>query len=138
MSHLTSDQHIAALLRRVKRIALVGASANPARPAHEVMGFLLKRGFDVVPVNPGLAGQELLGQRVVASIAQAGDVDMVDVFRSADAVPGLVDETIAAGIGAIWLQIGVVHEEAAARAALAGLDVVMDRCPKQELQRLNL
>lgn len=138
MSMLTTDKEIAALLGRVKRIALVGASANPARPAHGVMAFLLEKGFTVVPVNPALEGQELLGQRVVASIASAGSVDMVDVFRNADAVPGIVEEAIAAGVPAIWLQLGVIHEEAAKRAAEAGIDVVMDRCPKIEMRRLGL
>lgn len=138
MSMLTTDKEIAALLGRVKRIALVGASANPARPAHGVTAFLLEKGFTVVPVNPALEGQELLGQRVVASIASAGSVDMVDVFRNADAVPGIVEEAIAAGVPAIWLQLGVIHEEAAKRAAEAGIDVVMDRCPKIEMRRLGL
>lgn len=138
MSMLTGDAEIAGLLRRVKRIALVGASANPARASYGVMAFLLERGFAVVPVNPGLAGQDLLGQRVVASIAEAGAVDMIDVFRSSDAVPGIVEEAIAAGAGAVWLQLGVVHEAAAARAVAAGLDVVMDRCPKIEMRRLGL
>lgn len=138
MSILTSDADIAALLGRVKRIALVGASANPARAAHGVTAFLLEKGFAVVPVNPSLEGQELQGQRVVASIADAGSVDMIDVFRNADAVPGIVDEAIAAGVSALWLQKGVVHEEAAARASAAGIDVVMDRCPKIEMRRLGL
>jgi hypothetical protein len=138
MSLLTTDAEIAGLLARVKRIALVGASANPARAAHGVMNFLLKRGYDVVPVNPTLAGETLLGQQVVASIAEAGAIDMVDVFRNADAVPGIVDEALAAGVKALWLQLGVVHEDAAARAAAGGMDVVMDRCPKQEIARLGL
>ncbi len=135
MTLLTTNAEVAALLRSVKRIALVGASANPARASHEVMAFLLAKGFDVVPVNPGLVGQDLLGQRVMKSIAEAGMVDMVDVFRSIDAVPAIVDETIAAGVGALWMQLGVVHEAAAARAVAAGLTVVMDRCPKIELCR---
>lgn len=138
MSILTSDADIAALLGRVKRIALVGASANPARAAHGVMAFLLEKGFDVVPVNPGLVGQDLLGQPVVASIAEAGKLDMIDVFRSVEAVPGIVDEAIAAGVPAIWLQLGVVHGAAAAQAVEAGIDVVMDRCPKVEMRRLGL
>lgn len=138
MSLLTSDAEITGLLARVKRIALVGASSNPARASHGVMRFLLKHGYDVVPVNPALAGQDLLGQTVVASIADAGPVDMIDVFRDAAAVPAIVDEALATGAPALWLQLGVVHEEAAARAAAAGLDVVMDRCPKQEIARLGL
>jgi predicted CoA-binding protein len=139
MSLLTSDADIAALLGRAKRIALIGASDNPARAAHGVMQFLLARGAEVAPVNPGLAGQDLLGQRVVASLAEIeGPIDMVDVFRRADAVPAIVDEAIAAGAHAIWLQLGVVHDVAAARAVAAGLDLVMDRCPKIEVGRLGL
>lgn len=138
MSLLTTGAEIASLLGRVKRIALVGASDNPARPAHGVMVYLLQKGFAVVPVNPGLVGQDLLGQRVVASITDAGSVDMVDVFRNADAVPGIVEEAIAAAVPALWLQLGVVHDAAAAQAAAAGIDVVMDRCPKIEMRRLKL
>jgi len=139
MSMIADDAGIAALLGRVRRIALVGASANPARASHGVMKFLLARGHEVVPVNPGLAGQDLLGHRVAASLGEIeGRVDMVDVFRQSDAVPGIVEEAIAMGAGALWLQLGVVHEEAAARAVAAGLDVVMDRCPAIEVRRLGL
>lgn len=138
MSLLATDTEIAGLLRRVKRIALVGASANPSRPSHGVMAFLLQHGFEVVPVNPGLAGQSLLGQTVVATLADAGPVDMADIFRSADAVPALVEEAIASGVPALWLQLGVIHHEAAARATAAGLDVVMDKCPKIEMRRLGM
>ena len=139
MSLLSTDAGIAALLGRVTRIALVGASDNPARAAHGVMRFLLARGYEVVPVNPMLAGQDLLGQRVLAALADIeGRIDMVDVFRRADAVPEIVEEAIAVGAGAIWMQLGVVHDAAAARAVTAGLDVVMDRCPKIEMARLGL
>lgn len=139
MSLLTADAAIAALLMRARRIALVGASDKPDRAAHGVMRFLLARGHEVVPVNPALAGQTLLGQRVVASLAEVGGrIDMVDVFRRAEAVPEIVEAAIAAGAAAIWLQLGVVHEAAAARAVAAGLDVVMDRCPAIEVRRLGL
>ncbi|WP_439534150.1 CoA-binding protein [Polymorphobacter sp.] len=138
MSLLTSDEEIAGLLGRVKRIALVGASDNPGRAAHGVMKFLLARGYEVVPVNPTLAGQTLLGQPVLASLADAGPVDMVDVFRRSDALPAIVEEAIAAKAGALWTQLGVVNDEALARAVAAGLDVVVDRCPKIEVARLGL
>jgi predicted CoA-binding protein len=139
VSLLTADAEIAALLMQARRIALLGASDKPDRAAYGVMRFLLARGHEVVPVNPALAGQALLGQRVVVSLAEVGGrIDMVDVFRRADAVPEIVEEAIAAGAAAIWLQLGVVHEAAAARAVAAGLDVVMDRCPVIEARRLGL
>jgi predicted CoA-binding protein len=138
VSLLTQDEEIAALLGRARRIALIGASDNPARAAHGVMKFLLARGHQVVPVNPALAGQKLLGQPVVASLAEAGRIDMVDVFRRAEAVPAIVEEAIAAGAPALWLQLGIRHEAATARAVAAGLDVVVDRCPKIEAARLGL
>lgn len=133
------DSTIAALLGRVRRIALVGASANPERPSHRVMKFLQAQGYRVTPVNPGLAGQRLLGEDVVARLADvAGTVDMVDIFRAAEAVPGIVDEAIAIGAGAVWMQLAIRHEEAAATAHAAGLAVVMDRCPAIEIPRLGL
>jgi predicted CoA-binding protein len=138
VSLLTQDEDIAALLGRARRIALIGASDNPARAAHGVMKFLLARGHQVFPVNPALAGQMLLGQRVVVSLAEAGRIDMVDVFRRAEAVPAIVEEAIAAGAQALWLQLGIRHEAATARALAAGLDVVVDRCPKIEAARLGL
>jgi hypothetical protein len=133
---LARDDEIDALLTRTRRIALVGASANPARASYAVMGFLLTRGFDVVPVNPALAGETLLGKTVAATIAEVGPVDMVDVFRKAEAVPEIVEAAIAAKVPALWLQLGVIHDAAAARAVAAGMDVVMDRCPKIEILRL--
>ncbi|WP_428375944.1 CoA-binding protein [Lichenicoccus sp.] len=115
-----------------RRIALVGASANPARPSHGVMRFLLARGFTVVPVNPGLAGQLLLGQPVVSLLADAAPLDMVDVFRASGHVAGIAGEAIRLGARTLWLQLGVIDEAAAATARAAGLRVVMDRCPKIE------
>lgn len=139
MSLVTTDAGIAALLMRARRIALVGASDRPERAAFGVMRFLLAREAEVVPVNPMLAGRQLLGRTVVGSLAEVGgDIDMVDVFRRAEAVPEIVEAAIAAGARAIWLQLGVVHEAAAARAAAAGLEVVMDRCPVIEVRRLAL
>ena len=138
MAHDTYDP---ALIRRVltetKSIALVGASANPARPSHHVMAFLLGRGFRVIPVNPGLAGQTLLGQRVVARLADLPEpVDLVDIFRQSDAAGGVVDEALALPQPPrfIWMQIGVRDEAAAARAEAVGIVVVMDRCPKIEMR----
>jgi len=124
------------ILAAVKVIALVGASANAFRPSHEVMAFLQARGYRVIPVNPGLAGQQLLGETVHASLRAIPEpVDMVDVFRQPAAVPGVVDDAIAIGAKVVWMQLGVIHPAAAAKAEAAGLEVVMDRCPKIELAR---
>ena len=132
------DGTIAEILRRTRRVALVGASANPARPSFGVMAFLLARGFDVTPINPGLAGQSLQGRKVVADLAGAGPLDLVDVFRAAEHVAPVVDEAIRLGARTIWMQLGVVDEDAAARARAAGLLVAMDRCPAIEWPRLRL
>ena len=134
-----TDQLMTQILQRTRRIALVGASANPARPSHGVMRFLLNAGYDVVPVNPGLAGQTLLGQKVAASLADIdGDIDMIDIFRRPEHVPAIVNEALAAfpDLQTIWMQIGVVHDEAAEVARARGVDVVMDRCPAIERPRL--
>lgn len=123
-------------LAQIRRIALIGASANVKRPSHEVMAFLLSKGFEVIPVNPGLADKQILGQTVVASLADIDQpVDMVDVFRSSDAVPGIVDELLRLPVlpKLLWLQLGVVHEAAAERVIAAGVDVVMNHCPAIEL-----
>jgi predicted CoA-binding protein len=133
-----SDGEIRTLLAATKRIALVGASNKPERPSYEVMRFLLRRGFDVVPVNPGLAGQKLQGQWVVGSLEAAGPLDMVDLFRNAAEVGAPVAEAIRLGAKSIWMQLGVVNETAAAAAREAGLTVVMDRCPAIEMPRLGM
>lgn len=117
------------ILLATRRIALVGASDKPHRASHAVMGFLLARGYDVMPVNPALAGREIHGRRVVASLAEAGPLDMVDIFRRSEEAGGVMDEAVALGARTLWLQLGVVDEEAAARARAKGLSVVMDRCP---------
>lgn len=132
------DAAIAAILRQVRRIALVGASANPDRPAHEIQAWVQGRGYDVTPVNPGLAGQTLLGRNVVGSLAEAAPLEMVDVFRNQAHVPAIVDEAIRLGARVVWMQLGVLHQEAAARARAAGITVVMDRCPLIETRRLGL
>lgn len=136
---LESDQDIAALLTSTRRIALVGASAKPERASNDVFRFLLGQGYDVIPVNPLLAGQELHGVPVAASLADIdGDIDMVDIFRNSAAAGEAVDEAIAVGAKSVWLQLGVINDDAAGRAIDAGLKVVMDRCPKIEIPRLDL
>ena len=133
-----SDDAIRAVFAATKRIALVGASAKPWRASHEVMRFLLDRGFDVTPVNPVLAGQELHGRRVVGSLAEAGPLDMVDVFRNNSHVGQLVDRAIALSAKSIWMQLGVLDQVAAERVRAAGIAVFMDRCPVIEDRRLGL
>lgn len=136
---LETGQEIADLLTTAKTIALVGASANPARDSHEVMAFLQGQGYRVIPVNPGLAGQKLLGETVVAKLSDIDErIDLVDIFRNSEAAGGVVDEAIAARAGAVWMQLGVINPEAASRAEAAGLKVVMDHCPKIEIPRLGL
>ena len=135
---LESDEAIAQLLVQAKRIALVGASAKPERPSHRVMQFLLDEGYEVLPVNPGLAGQSLLGQTVYASLADLPkSVDMADIFRDAASLPEATQDVVAAGIPAIWTQLGVVHTEAERTGLDAGLQLVVDRCPAIEIPRLR-
>lgn len=135
---LTSNEDIAGLLTSTRTIAVVGASNNPERASFGVMKFLIDQGYTVIPINPGLAGQTIHGAEVKARLADAGPVDMVDIFRNSDAAGAVVDEAIATGAKAVWMQLGVVNEGAAARAAAAGLKVVMDHCPKIEIGRLGL
>jgi predicted CoA-binding protein len=132
------DDAIRALLLNTRRIAVVGASANPARASNEVVGFLVQRAFDVTPVNPGLAGQQLYGATAVASLADAGPLDMVDIFRRSEEAGAVVDEAIRLGARSVWMQLDVIDTAAAERARAAGLVVVMDRCPKIEWRRLGL
>lgn len=130
------DSLIDHIFKTVKTIAVVGFSANAARPGHYVAAFLQNRGYRVVPVNPGLAGQTMLGETVYADLASIPfPVDMVDVFRNSEAAGAVTDEAIAIGAKVVWMQLDVINEEAAARARAAGLAVVMDRCPKIELGR---
>ena len=136
---LTSDDDIAALLTRVRTIALVGASDRPDRPSFGVMKKLQDHGYRVIPINPQIAGEHVHGEFVFGDMATLGDpIDMVDIFRNSAAAGEVVDQAIAVGAKAVWMQLGVINPEAAARAEAAGLDVVMDRCPAIELKRLNI
>ena len=132
------DADIVRVLKAAKVIALVGASANPDRDSHEVMAFLQRKGHKVIPVNPGLAGQTLLGETVYARLADVpGHINMVDVFRNSEAAGAVVDEAIAVGADSVWMQLAVVNEPAAERGRKAGLTVIMDRCPKIEYSRFR-
>ncbi|MBN2751762.1 MAG: CoA-binding protein [Rhodospirillaceae bacterium] len=134
-----SDATLRDILTSVRTIALVGASANPHRPSYEVMEFLQGRGYRVIPVNPGLAGQTLLGETVHASVSGIDEpVDMVDIFRNSSDAGPLVDAAMKIGARVAWMQIGVTNPEAAKRGEAAGLTVIMDRCPKIEIIRLGL
>ena len=134
-----TDADLRRILKATKVVACVGVSANPVRPSHYVARYLGLKGYRVIPVNPGLAGQTLLGETVHADLTDIdAPVDMVDIFRRPEAVPAIVDEALAhlPSLRTVWMQIGVVNEEAAATARAAGLEVVMNRCPKIEYQRL--
>ncbi|HUB13228.1 MAG TPA: CoA-binding protein [Acetobacteraceae bacterium] len=133
-----TDAAIRTILENTRRIAVVGASAKPWRPSHGVMRFLLDCGYDVTPVNPGLAGQSIHGRPVVARLDDAAPLDMVDVFRNSSHAGEAVDAAIRAGAHVVWLQLGVIDSDAAVRARDAGLTVVMDRCPVIEARRLGL
>ncbi|TCU23059.1 hypothetical protein EV130_108202 [Rhizobium azibense] len=133
------DDYIAGILNSVKTIALTGASPNPARPSNGVMGYLLSRGYNVIPVNPGQAGKQIQGQLVYARLADIPvPVDMVDVFRASEYLHGVVDEALALALRpkVIWSQLGVRDDAAAAKAEAAGIKIVMDRCPAIEIPRL--
>ncbi|ANC42477.1 hypothetical protein A6V27_19940 [Hafnia alvei] len=134
-----TEQQIKSILQQVKHIALVGASDKPHRASYEVMAYLLEQGYQVTPVSPKLAGQNLLGQKVYATLAEIPHpVDMVDVFRNSDAAYGVAEEAIAINAKVLWLQLGVINEQAEQLATEAGLQVVMDRCPKIDIPRFGL
>lgn len=136
---LTADDDIRALLEDARTIAMVGASDRPDRPSYGVMATLQKHGYRVIPVNPAITGEHVHSEFVFRELAQLGDpIDIVDIFRRSEAAGEVVDQAIAAGAKAVWMQLGVVNEAAAARAEAAGLKVVMDRCPAIELRRLNI
>jgi predicted CoA-binding protein len=134
------NEYIREILKGVKTIALVGASKNPARPSWIVMKYLLERGYDVIPVNPGLAGQELLGKRVYGRLTDIPHpVDMVEIFRNSEAAGPITDEALTLDPlpKVVWMQLSVRNDEAARKAEERGIKVVMDRCPKIEFGRLS-
>ena len=136
------DTLIKSILRSVKTIAMVGASGNEIRPSYFAMMYLLNKGYKIIPVNPGAAGKEILGQKVYASLKDVpAPVDMVDIFREAKYAPEIVREALSEkdrlGFKYVWMQLGVVSEEAAKLAEDAGLTVIMDRCPKIEHGRFS-
>jgi len=136
---LTRDEDIAELLRSARTIAMVGASDRPNRPSYGVMGFLQDWGYRVIPVNPQISGEHVHGEFVWRELAQIGmPIDIVDVFRRPEAAGEAVDQAILIGAKAVWMQLGVINEAAAARAEAAGLKVVMNRCPAIEIPRLGL
>ena len=133
---LTRDEDIAGLLQEARTIALVGASDNPGRAAFGVMKFVQDRGYRTIPVNPRITGEHIHGEYVWRELAQIGEpIDIVDIFRRSDDVGPVVDEAIAVGAKAIWMQLGIANAEAAAKAEAAGLKVVEDKCLKIELAR---
>ena len=136
---LTRDEDIAELLTNARTIAVIGASDRPERPSYGVMKALQDHGYRVLPVNPQITGEHVLGEFVWRELAQIGvPIDIVDIFRRPDAVDEAVEQAIFVGAKAVWMQIGVINEGAAARAEEAGLKVVMDRCPKIEIPRLGI
>jgi len=139
MTEHYSDDLIRRVLTQAKTIALVGASANPARPSHGVMRYLQREGYRVIPVNPGLEGQTLNGERVYARLTDIPEkIDMVDIFRNSAQAGAASDEGIAIGARVIWMQLDVRDEAAAKRAEAAGLTVIMNRCPAIEIPRLGI
>lgn len=127
------------ILQTVRTIALVGASEKTSRPSHEVMEYLQRQGYRVIPVNPRLAGQQVLGETVYADLASLPEpVDMADLFLAPERTDAVIDQAIEQKIPVLWLQIGVINDAGAKRAELAGMKVVMDRCPKQEIPGLSI
>ena len=136
---LTSDEDITELLKSARTIAMIGASDRPDRPSYGVMRALQDHGYRVLPVNPNITGEHLNGEFVWRDLSQIGvPIDIVDIFRRSDAAGEAVDQAILAGAKAVWLQLGVIDEAAAARAEAAGLQVVMDHCIKIEMHRLAI
>ena len=138
MPRCETDADIAHVMASCKTVAVLGASNKPVRPSYSVMGYLLDQGYEVFPVNPGLAGQEILGRPVYASLSEVPvRIDMVDVFRQSQYLPDIVREAIQCGVSVLWTQLGVVDESAAREAEASGIAVVMDRCPAIEGPRLE-
>ena len=139
MTETPSDDLLRTVLRSAKSFACVGVSPNPVRPSHYVARYLRLKGYRVVPVNPGQVGTRLFGEDVLADLGQiVGGADVIDIFRKSEAVPGIVEAALAMvpRPKVIWMQIGVTHAQAAARAEAEGLTVIQNRCPKIEYQRL--
>ena len=133
------DDYLRGILEGVRTIAVVGASPRRERPSHRVMAYLQRRGYRTIPVNPNAVGDTINGERVYASLAEVPEpIDMVDVFRRPEAASGVVDEAIAAAAKVVWMQLRVRDDAAAARGEMAGLKVVMNRCPAIEIPRLGL
>jgi predicted CoA-binding protein len=137
------DDYLRDILTSARTIAVVGASPRPQRPSHGVMRFLQRHGYRAIPVNPFAAGEEILGERVYARLADiprelTGPIDMVDIFRRSDAAGAVVDEAIAVGAKTVWMQLDVRDDAAAARAEAKGIKLVMDRCPAIEIPRLGI
>lgn len=136
---LTNDEEIFNLLANARTIAMVGASDRPDRASYGVMKFLQDWGYRVLPVNPQITGEHVHGEFVWRELAQIGvPIDIVDIFRRPEMAGDAVDQAIFVGAKAVWMQLGVVNDEAAAKAEAAGLKVVMDRCPKIEIPRLGV
>jgi predicted CoA-binding protein len=138
-----TDAYLSGILMDVRTIAVVGASPRPNRPSHGVMRYLQRQGYRAIPVNPFAAGTTILGEVCYASLADLpraglGPIDMVDIFRRSEAAGAVVDEAIALGVKAVWMQLGVVDPAAASRAEAMGIRVVMNRCPAIEIPRLGL
>ncbi len=136
---LTENSEIKALLETTRTIAMIGASDKPDRASNRVMATLQRHGYRVIPVNPTITGQHVHGEFVFRDLAQLGDpIDMVDIFRKSEDAGAAVDAAIAAGAKSVWMQLGVIDEEAARRAEAAGLKVVMNRCPAIEIPKLGV
>ena len=136
---LTSDKDLRELLENARTIAMIGASDRPERASNGVMRALQDHGYRVLPVNPNITGERLYGEFVWRELSQIGEpIDIVDIFRRSDAAGEAVDQAILAGAKAVWMQLGVIDEDAAKRAEAAGLKVVMDHCPKIEIMRMGL
>ncbi|MEM9437666.1 MAG: CoA-binding protein [Pseudomonadota bacterium] len=140
MADDTPDSEIKRILEEARVIAVVGASPNPERVSHRIAGYLLKQGFEIVPVNPVAAGEVIHGRKIVASLAEASHADMVDIFRRSELVPEVVDAALEhlPDLRTVWMQLGVRHSEAAEKATARGVTVVQDRCPAIEMPRLSM
>lgn len=136
---MSDEQQVTEILENTRTIAMVGASNKPERASYRVMAFLQMCGYEVIPVNPLLAGEELHGQTVLAQLSEIeGPIDLVDIFRNSEAAVDAVDQAIALGAKAVWMQLGVINPVARQKAQDAGLQVVMDRCPKIDIPEFGI